>query len=113
MSNWRLRSPDKFPPNFKHTLQAAWDDCLSNEKDVSDRFLLADGLTKTQARYVSDRFYCFRWCLRQYPLHPLHKIEADWEINLRTVVNGGEYSVWVIAQKRLSDDALIEALAGN
>lgn len=112
MSNWRLRPPDAFPPIFRQLLDLAWKSATLDRDGESLRYDIASGLTKPQARNLADRFHCFRWCLRQYPLHPLHHIERDWEVKLRKLTEPDGIRLQMFVRKPPSDDPLLTALRG-
>lgn len=116
MSNWRLRSPNKFPPVFIAVIELALRNMLLTDDKTSEWLIMERGLTASQARSRADQFRCFRWNLRQFPGFHLHDIELKYDIIIRTRPDPGAYDrkmLEVRMQFRLTEDALIEALAGN
>lgn len=112
MSNWKLRPPDRFPKHFLSVVEAAYLNFLTFGGDESQEFELLRMPKQSQVAHQADRFHCFRWCLRQYPMHPLHKVETGLEIRLRTVPLSGEFALRLRVRRKREDSALLAALVG-
>jgi len=110
MSRWKLRSPDKFPPEFNLTVRKAYIECLSSPDGVSARHTIASGLERSRARQLADKFRCYRWCLRQYTGHALHEVEVRNEILTRLQSDGNVYWIELWVRKPIDLDPLERAL---
>jgi len=108
MSKWKLKPPDSFPKEYR----LAVEHCMHGLTafDTHQSAAIFAGYSLAEAEYHADKFRCWRWCIRQYPLHDLHTIERDFNIKLRRVCRHGLYELTVTIQPKLSNDPLLAAL---
>lgn len=112
MSKWKLKPPDSFPKEYRQAVEHCVQDHLAfdNPAPIPHSPTIFAGYSLAEAEYHADKFRCWRWCIRQYPLHDLHAIERDFNIKLRRVCRHGLYELTVTIQPKLSLDPLLAAL---
>lgn len=65
MAYWRVRNPDDFLPSFHDAMR---------QGEGQDKIAWA-GYTREGLNRAAEDFRLFRFCIRQYPSHPLYKVE--------------------------------------
>lgn len=111
MSNWKLQSPDSFPPSFPQVIRKAFASMMASPEQESEWIVLDQSWPESKIKTRADRFRCFRWNLRRHPMHELHRMETFYEITLRRKTNfDGTKRLEVQMRKARTDDALLAAL---
>jgi hypothetical protein len=97
MGDWKPRSPDSFPPIIATSVIRSKGEHRAVEIEI-------DHPSRRHAKAFQKQIHFWRFCLREAPNHPLHKLETDFRItsSIREV-SPGKWRVFVEVKRNLYD----------
>lgn len=99
MTTWKRGSPDSVQgaADFERAVKAAVELAACG---IKERVPLGKIMTRQSSKSFCDKFRKWRWRLRQYPFHKMHRLETDYDLQLKLIQLEGSDLVQVMLSAR-------------